>query len=290
MRKLLLLFIMLTAGNSESMIPLDNPGKITAHLKLIELPYGQHDTLKCVVYSLMNESEHDYYLPTGRYGYLIKFSLPGDTSLGGSSLIPFMRIYKLISEPVGEEGIEEMKILRSYLLSQQQHDNATFIDKRSFEKVANKIKRERINTILRSTPNLTQSQRARIKHVLMEYPFMEPVLLKAGSTVTMAISSDLVQTRKDYQESFFKNYPLDDCKVLITFRTEPMPLKDLPHRVNWVYADELKDVLPSQEYKAPAKIWYYDPVPYPKYKSYYPYLGDITCSDTIVIQSGYLLE
>ena len=203
MRKLLLLFIMLTACNSESMIPLDNPGKITAHLKLIELPYGQHDTLKCVVYSLMNESEHDYYLPTGRYGYLIKFSLPGDTSLGGSSLIPFMRIYKLISEPVGEEGIEEMKILRSYLLSQQQHDNATFIDKRSFEKVANKIKRERINTILRSTPNLTQSQRARIKHVLMEYPFMEPVLLKAGSTVTMAISSDLVQTRKDYQESFF---------------------------------------------------------------------------------------
>lgn len=46
MRKLLLLFIMLTACNSESMIPLDNPGKITAHLKLIELPYGQHDTLK----------------------------------------------------------------------------------------------------------------------------------------------------------------------------------------------------------------------------------------------------
>ena len=137
---------------------------------------------------------------------------------------------------------------------------------------------------------MTQSQRARIKHVLMEYPFMEPVLLKAGSTVMMAISSDLVQTRKDYQESFFKNYPLDDCKVLITFRTEPMPLKDLPHRVNWVYSDELKDVLPSQEYKAPAKIWYYDPVPYPKYKSYYPYLGDITCSDTIVIQSGYLLE
>ena len=291
MKKLLfLLCLTVTACHSEQSMRLGTPGKITAHIELVKMVDKHGDTLKCLAFSLTNESEHNYYLPQWGLRGGIKFNYSwSDTSLYDvECAIP--TLYKLISAPFTEKGFEMEKTLRPYLLSRQQPGNPFFADSAAFKKVERTLKEKHIRQVFRYNPSLSKGKRERIKQVLMEQSYINPVLIKAGSTVMVGLIGDLADQIIDGKRRYsFENYPTEDREIFLTYYSMPIP--DFMQKDSvWIYADELKDVLPSQEYKAPGKLWYYDPVPYPKYKSYYPYLGDITCSDTIVIRSGYLLE
>lgn len=64
-----------------------------------------------------------------------------------------------------------------------------------------------------------------------------------------------------------------------------------PPRVNWISADKIPEPpLYTTSMKPVPKLWYYDPEPCSKYKSYYPYLGQVICRDTIIVPTKYLWE
>ncbi len=64
-----------------------------------------------------------------------------------------------------------------------------------------------------------------------------------------------------------------------------------PPRVNWISADKIPEPpLYTTSMKPVPRLWYYDPEPCSKYKSYYPYLGQVICRDTIIVPTKYLWE
>ncbi len=296
MKKLIIFLTMLTACRSQSIIPPGDPGKITAHLQLIELFYGEEDTLKCLAYSLTNESDYDYYLPLAGLNGNIKFSYSRtDTNLYDKwKLRDFYTIFNgKYSSSVDTIG----QYIYTHLIRPQIKDSSALWGKKKDEMQV-ELSTERIRQIFKATSTLTKEEKKRIKDYYNTYLAVWPVLLKAGETMQIAVSMDFKQAIRLYQtqgsamylENYWlgRNLPNRNNETYIYFEYEPISILKKPTFIYWTDQDEGEYALLDWD-KIP-KIWYYDPVPYPKYKSYYPYLGDITCSDTIVIRSGYLLE
>ena len=240
MKKLLTLLILLTACQSQPIIPPGDPGQIVAHFDFIELPDGKGDTLKCITYTLKNESLYDYYVlwPIS-WGLSLTTHL-GDTSWCNTYLaiggLEFYRLNEDLSQPYIDEKYRKQieTVLRPYLLEQRQHSNSYFfLDKKSYDKVKDKLFQRRMNKILRTK----------------------------------------IPADTSYTQIFFKSLP-----------------PYFPPRVNWVYADKLPAPLYLIHSDPIPKLWYYDPEPYSKYKSYYPYLGQVICRDTIIVPTKYLWE
>ena len=107
--------------------------------------------------------------------------------------------------------------------------------------------------------------------------------------MVVGISTNLNNLRNNRS---LQNYPTDNKDLFISYMAAIDCIKS---DSSWVFAEDIPESLmlnpfDTNSFTETKKIWYYDPEPYPKYKSYYPYLGNITCSDTIYIQSGYFLE
>lgn len=293
MKKLLTLLILLPACQSHPVIPVGDPGQVVAHFEFVELPDGKGDTLKCITYSLKNESQYDYYiLWPDPWGLSLTTHL-GDTSWCNTYLaiggLEFYRLNEDLSQPYIDEKYRKQieTVLRPYLLEQRQHSNSYFfLDKKSYDKVKDKLFQRRMNKILRTTPDLTKSRRKRIMEVLEEHPLdFEPVLLKAGSSAVVGIFSSLTDRKKYIRET---KIPADTSYTQIYFESQPA---GLPSGVNWVFAEKVPEPPLYSTYMNPTPLlWYYDPEPCSKYKSYYPYLGQVICRDTIIVPTKYLWE
>ena len=121
MKWLLTLLILLTACQSHPVIPAGDPGQVVAHFEFVELPDGKGDTLKCITYSLKNESQYDYYiLWPDPWGLLLTTHL-GDTSCCNAYLsiagLEFYRLNDDLSRPYIDEKYREQieTVLRPYL-------------------------------------------------------------------------------------------------------------------------------------------------------------------------------
>ena len=249
MKWLLTLLILLTACQSQPIIPPGDPGQIVAHFDFIELPDGKGDTLKCITYSLKNESQYDYYvLRPGAWGVSLTTHL-GDTSWCNTYLaiggFAFYRLNEDLSQPYIDEKYRKQieTVLRPYLLEQRQHSNSYFfLDKKSYDKVKDKLFQRRMNKILRTTPDLTKSRRKRIMEVLEEHPLdFEPVLLKAGSSAVVGIFSSLTDRKNTFAKlkslqipvthKYFSNH------YLLTFPPESigcMQISYLHHYISFI--------------------------------------------------------
>ena len=217
-RWLLGLLGLLTACQSHPVIPAGDPGQVVAHFEFVELPDGKGDTLKCITYSLKNESQYDYYiLWPGSWGLSLTTHL-GDTSscnayhfIGGFA---FYRLSDDLSRPYIDEKYREQieTVLRPYLLEQRQYsDSYLFPDSISYNKMRDKLHQRRINKILRATSDLTKSRRERILEELKGYYVdFEPVLLKSGSSAIVGIFSELTDYKKYISET---NIPADTSYI-----------------------------------------------------------------------------
>ena len=292
-RWLLGLLGLLTACQSHPVIPAGDPGQVVAHFEFVGLPDGKGDTLKCITYSLKNESQYDYYiLWPGSWGLSLTTHL-GDTSscnayhfIGGFA---FYRLSDDLSRPYIDEKYREHieTVLRPYLLEQRQYsDSYLFPDSISYNKMRDKLHQRRINKILRATSDLTKSRRERILDELKGYYVdFEPVLLKSGSSAIVGIFSELTDYKKYIREA---KIPADTSYTQIYFKSQPA---GLPSGVHWVFAEKVPEPpLYTTSMKPVPKLWYYDPEPCSKYKSYYPYLGQVICRDTIIVPTKYLWE
>ena len=101
----------------------------------------------------------------------------------------------------------------------------------------------------------------------------------------MGIFSELTDRKKYISET---KIPADTSYTQIYFESQPA---GLPSGVNWVIADKIPEPpLYTTSMKPVPLLWYYDPEPCSKYKSYYPYLGQVICRDTIIVPTKYLWE
>ena len=288
MKKLIILLVLLTACSLQSTVPSGDSGKITVHMKLVKLPDDKGDTLQCIIYSLSNDSGHDYNLPNWILRSRLKFNYSkSDTSLYDIGYMAFD--FFIPNSGFSRRISPEEKVLRCYLLSQQQSGDPFVSDSMDFQKMEHELNMNHIRQIFRQNTTLTKKERERIKQELLKHSENDFILLKAGAKMVVGISTNLNNLRNNRS---LQNYPTDNKDLFISYMAAIDCIKS---DSSWVFAEDIPESLmlnpfDTNSFTETKKIWYYDPEPYPKYKSYYPYLGNITCSDTIYIQSGYFLE